>query len=129
VTLRALADSLGDAPVSAFDWAPLHKVLDRLPTGRWTTYGDLASVVGTAPQPLGQHITTCGECTHAWRVLDRDGRIAAGFRWSQPGRKDDPAQLLAAEGDLHDGKAAESQRLSRNELSILTPQPEASEPT
>ena len=130
VTLRALADSLGDTPVSTFDWAPLHEVLDRLPAGRWTTYGDLAAVVGTAPQPLGQHITTCSECSHAWRVLDRDGRIAAGFRWSQPGRTDDPAHLLAAEGvDLHDGRAADSQRLSRDELSTLIPQPSATEPT
>jgi alkylated DNA nucleotide flippase Atl1 len=122
VTLRALADSLTDMPTGAFDWTPLHRILDQLPAGRWTTYGDLAAVVGTSPQPLGQHIATCKDCTHAWRVLDRDGRIAPGFKWSEPGRSDDPAHLLTSEGvSLRDGRADQSQRLSRDELIGMMP--------
>ncbi len=120
VTLRALADSLGDAR-GVFDWGLMHRILDKLPAGRWTTYGDLAAVVGTSPQPLGQHITNCEECSHAWRVLDRDGRVASGFSWSDPTRTDDPADLLTSEGVLlSDGKASPKQRLSRDELTLLT---------
>jgi len=119
VTLRALADSVGDVR-GPFDWSAMHCILERLPAGRWTTYGDLAAVVGTSAQPLGQHITSCGECAHAWRVLDRDGRVAARFSWSDPSRTDDPADLLAAEGVvLQDGRAAGNQRLSRAELALL----------
>lgn len=124
VTLRALADSVGDVR-GLFDWSTMHRILERLPAGRWTTYGDLAAVVGTSAQPLGQHITTCGECAHAWRVLDRDGRVAARFSWSDPTRTDDPADLLTAEGVvLQDGRAAGGQRLSREELALLA-QPSA----
>ena len=119
VTLRALADSVTDVR-GQFDWTVMHRILERLPAGRWTTYGDLAAVIGTSAQPLGQHITRCSECAHAWRVLDRDGRVAAHFSWSDPTRSDDPAELLAAEGvPLREGKAAVQQRLSRDELSAL----------
>ena len=37
--------------------ASLHTLLAALPAGRWTTYGDLARVIETAAQPLGQHLT------------------------------------------------------------------------
>lgn len=120
VTLRARADSLSDLGGGSFDWTVMHRILDQLPAGRWTTYGDLAAVVGTSPQPLGQHITACTECSHAWRVLDRDGRIAAGFTWSDPACTEDPAALLAVEGVvLRDGRATHDQRLSRGDLSLL----------
>jgi alkylated DNA nucleotide flippase Atl1 len=120
VTLRALADSLGDAQPGGFDWSILHRVLERLPAGRWTTYGDLAAVVGTHAQPVGQHITNCTSCKNAWRVLDSQGRVAAGFSWSDPGRTDDPADLLRAEGlHLRDGRADQQQRLRQDELLAL----------
>lgn len=43
----------------SFDWSRLHAILEALPEGQWTTYEDLADGVGTAPQPLGAHITNC----------------------------------------------------------------------
>lgn len=120
VTLRALADSLGDVRGGSFDWSGLHRILEALPAGRWTTYGDLAAVVGTSPQPLGQHITACRDCANAWRVLDRDGRVAAAFSWSDPDRTNDPAELLASEGVvLSDGRAAPRQRLAQDALALL----------
>ncbi len=123
VTLRALADSVSDARPGGFDWTRLHHMLERLPEGRWTTYGDLASIVGTHAQPVGQHITNCTVCEHAWRVLDSQGRVAAGFSWSDPGQTDDPADLLQAEGlRLRDGRADPQQRLRRDELAALAPQ-------
>lgn len=118
VTLRALADSIEDT--RGFDWTRLHEIMAGLPSGRWTTYGDLAAIVGTSPQPLGGHITRCTECSHAWRVLGRDGRFPARFAWSDPARKDDPADVLSAEGVVvSDGRAAIEQRLSREDLDQL----------
>lgn len=50
-----------------FDWSRLHAILEAVPEGRWTAYSDLADAVGTAPQPLGNHITTCQQCANAHR--------------------------------------------------------------
>ena len=112
--LAALAD--GDSG-GAFDWSILHTILDRLPPGRWTTYGDLASAVGTGPQPLGVHIVRCPQCRNGYRVLTAAGRIPSGFRWTEPDRADDPLALLQGEGiRFVDGRADEDQRLTAEEL-------------
>lgn len=36
-----------------FDWTAVHELLSAVPAGRWTTYGDIASLVGTAAMPVG----------------------------------------------------------------------------
>jgi alkylated DNA nucleotide flippase Atl1 len=79
---RDLPTVAGVPERATFDWTELHMLLAGLPTGGWTTYGDLASVIGTAPQPLGQHVTTCTSCANAYRVLGADGRPRAGFHWT-----------------------------------------------
>ncbi len=45
--LHKVAEPLGDAGGERFDWSRLHLLLAALPSGRWTTYGELAEVVGT----------------------------------------------------------------------------------
>lgn len=82
--MHKVAEPLGDVGGERFDWSRLHAVLAALPSGRWTTYGDLAEVVGTAAQPLGHHIARCHECANAWRVLGGDGRPRPNFKWSDP---------------------------------------------
>ena len=67
-----------------FDWSRLHVILEALPEGRWTTYGDLADAVGTAPQPLGGHITDCKQCANAHRILTHHARVAPNFAWTDP---------------------------------------------
>lgn len=69
-----------------------------IPPGRWTTYQDLADLVGTASQPLGGHITRCDDCSLAYRVLASGGVPAAGFRWTDPSRTDTPQEALEREG-------------------------------
>lgn len=80
--LDQLADSL--ATRAQFDWGRLHELLGKVPAGRWTTPGDLAAIVGTAPQWLGRHLASCVECPNAWRVLGADGKARPGFAWSDP---------------------------------------------
>jgi alkylated DNA nucleotide flippase Atl1 len=118
-TLAELAGTGGAA--STFDAAALHRLLTALPEGRWTSYGDIAPLVGTAAQPLGRHVTTCARCEHAWRVLQDSGRPASGFRWTDPNRTDAQRDVLESEGVHFVGDAADpAQRLSVAELRGLT---------
>jgi len=103
-----------------FDWSTLHAVLEAIPTGHWTTYGDLASVVGTSAQPIGSHITGCVQCVNAHRVLKSDGSVASNFAWTDAEDDRDPAQMLESEGVLiANGRADTRQKLSADELSEL----------
>jgi alkylated DNA nucleotide flippase Atl1 len=105
---------------SSFDWSRLHAILEAMPEGRWTTYGDLADAVGTAPQPLGAHITVCAQCSNAHRVLTHHGRVAPAFAWPDPDDHRDPEQMLRAEGvAFPDGKADASKRLTSDDLTAL----------
>ncbi|WP_340537725.1 GmrSD restriction endonuclease domain-containing protein [Nocardioides sp. GXZ039] len=105
---------------SGFDWSRLHEILAALPAGSWTSYSELADAIGTAPQPLGTHITRCQQCSHPWRVLTHDGRVASGFAWSDPDDTRIPADLLAEEGvHLQDGVADPGLRLDSDGLTAL----------
>lgn len=117
-----LATLAGGIPAGRRDWTDLHDILEALPRGRWTTYGDLASVIGTAAQPLGQHVTRCPQCATAYRILSSDGRPAANFTWGDPQRTDTVEDVLSAEGvTFSNGAAAPAQRLSVEELRGLIP--------
>lgn len=107
---------------STFDWSGLHTILEALPVGSWTTYGSLADAVGTAAQPLGNHIATCRHCSNAHRVLKSDGTIAPHFRWSDPGDERDPMELLLAEGALVNGSPDPARELSSDALQVLIEQ-------
>lgn len=122
VALHKVAEQLSDVYEAGgrFDWSRLHALLDRLPEGRWTTYGDLAAVVGTAPQPLGQHIAICDDCDNAWRVLGADGRPRPNFKWSDPADARTQEEVLDAEGvRFRNGAADQTQRLAPAELNTL----------
>lgn len=117
VTLTELASTTGRP---GFDWSELHAILEQMPAGRWTTYGDLADVVGTAAQPLGGHVTSCTDCTHAFRILDSTGQTRAGFRWSDPQDERTQREVLETEGVRFTGDHADAaQRMSADELSGL----------
>jgi alkylated DNA nucleotide flippase Atl1 len=104
------------------DWSLLHQALAALPYGAWTTYGELAALIGTAPQPVGNHLTATTGVVNAWRVLDHNGRVAAAFRWSPGGDRGDVHDVLRVEGVRFDettGKADPKQRLSAEALAAL----------
>jgi alkylated DNA nucleotide flippase Atl1 len=103
-----------------FDWSGLHSILEALPEGSWTTYGDLADAVGTAPQPLGRHIVECAQCANAHRVLTHDGRVAEQFRWPDPSDTRDPQTMLQNEGVAFSGPNADpDKRLSGDDLTLI----------
>jgi alkylated DNA nucleotide flippase Atl1 len=118
--LHKVTEPLGYVGGDRFDWSRLHAVLAALPSGRWTTYGDLAQVVGTAAQPLGQHIARCEACPNAWRVLGGDGRPRLNFKWSDPTDTRTQEQALVGEGITFTAGAADpAKRLGPAELNRL----------
>ncbi len=101
------------------DWSDLHGILARIPEGRWTTYGDLATVIDSRPSPVGAHLRNHDGCPNPHRVLDRFGRAVSGP--SNEGT--DPAEILEGEG-VHfgeDGRADPEQRLGARALRSLLP--------
>ncbi|WP_422756281.1 GmrSD restriction endonuclease domain-containing protein [Micromonospora sp. WMMD708] len=105
---------------SEVPWDLMDKALSELPAGSWTTYGDLAALVGTAPMPLGMRLAN-HPAPNAHRVLQAEGTIAPGFRWLEPDRTDDPREVLRAEGVTFDrnGRADQGQRIGTEELAQL----------
>lgn len=92
-------------------------IIAEIPPGRWTTYGDVAIVAGTWAQPLAAMIAN-SPMANAWRVLQSGGTISAGFRWTEPGRADDPRTVLEGEGLRFDaeGRADPEQFIGAEEL-------------
>lgn len=107
-------------PNSDVRWEVMAKALAELPAGSWTAYGDLAALIGTAPQSVGTRLANA-PLPNAHRVLQTEGTISPGFRLPGSDRADDPAALLRAEGvefDEH-GRASQSQRIGVEELAQL----------
>jgi alkylated DNA nucleotide flippase Atl1 len=120
---RDLPTVAGVPERSTFDWAELHRAMAAIPTGRWTTYGELAGLVGTAAQPLGQHIQHCRACPNVQRVLGADGRPRPGVSWSDPNETRSQQELLEAEGvRFSNGAADPSRHLNSEALTALIEQ-------
>ena len=101
------------------DWSLLRKACAALPPGTWTTYGDLAELIGSHPVPVGVHLAH-HPVPNAWRVLMSDGAISPNFRWEASGRTDDPKELLESEGIVFTGGRADpAQRITGAELAGL----------
>ncbi|MCX4391278.1 DUF262 domain-containing protein [Micromonospora peucetia] len=105
---------------SEVPWDLMTKALAELPAGSWTTYGDLAALIGTAPMPVGTRLAN-HPAPNAHRVLQAEGTVAPGFRWLEPDRADDPREVLRVEGVTFDqqGRADQAQRIRTEELAQL----------
>ena len=115
------APILGVAGVPVgFDWSDLHAILAAIPAGKWTTYADLAQVVGTSPLPVGTHIAN-NDVVNGHRVMAAGGKISSGFHWADASDKRDPIAVLQEEGVVFDaqGVASPSQRLDSDALEAL----------
>lgn len=105
---------------SAASWDLMNAALAELPAGSWTTYGDIAAIIGSHPVAVGARLATV-PAPNAHRVLQAGGTVSAGFRWLDPDRTDDPRDLLRAEGvefDEYD-RASEAQRITLEDLAEL----------
>jgi len=96
-------------------------IVAEIPAGRWTSYGEVALVAGSYPQPVAAIIAS-NYMANAWRVLQTGGTISPGFRWLDPNRTDDPRGYLETEGLKFDddGRAVAEHFLTAEELAELT---------
>ncbi|OII35200.1 hypothetical protein BIU98_04570 [Curtobacterium sp. MMLR14_010] len=114
------------ARVGAVRWDVVHRAVAAVPPGSWTSYGDLAALVGTHPMPIGQHLATT-PMPNAHRVLHAQGSIPPASRWSTADGRD-VRTVLVEEGIVFgtvSGRASQSQRLDAVALSrrLATPPP------
>ena len=132
--IHARADALADRIISIWPgptveeaggasevpWDVMNRALAELPAGSWTTYGDVAALIGSHPVPVGARLAT-HPVPNAHRVLQAEGTVSPNFRWPDPTRTDDPRDVLRAEGVEFDryGRANPAQRIVTEELAQL----------
>jgi O6-methylguanine-DNA--protein-cysteine methyltransferase len=92
-------------------------IVERIPAGNWTSYSEVAIVVGSHPVAVGTAVAN-NPIAGAWRVLTWDGKPSAQFRWNDPDRTEPPTDFLAAEGIRFDesGRADPAQQLDARAL-------------
>lgn len=122
---RAIKIWLGpsDAPATATTSTLcqlMNQALAELPAGSWTTYVDLAILIGSHPVPVGMRLAS-HPAPNAHRVLQVSGTVSPNFRWLDPHCTDDPIDLLRKEGVTFDdsGHADPAQRVTAEELAEL----------
>ncbi|QSB06025.1 MGMT family protein [Natronoglycomyces albus] len=110
------------------EWSEqVEEVLNRLPEGTWTSYGELAELVGTGPRQVARFLAQGYGVANAFRVLRSNGTVSDGFRWSNPTYPDVHDALRCAGIRLSTNRVADSaQRLDAEELrELLKPDFEA----
>jgi alkylated DNA nucleotide flippase Atl1 len=103
--------------------AKIDEIVQLIPKGKWTSYGDIAEAIGTASMVVGNRVA--GEdIPGAWRVLKGSGRISKHFKWNENSeyKGQSPVQVLTSEGvEFIEGNiASPEQRLSADDLRDLT---------
>lgn len=98
-------------------WILMNQVLASVPAGRWTSYSDVAAVIGSHQVAVGARLATV-IVPNAHRVLKLSGCISPDFRWPDPQRTDDPREVLEAEGVRFDelDRADPEQRMTATDL-------------
>ncbi|GBQ02390.1 DUF262 domain-containing protein [Streptomyces spongiicola] len=102
-------------------WAELRAALVAMPSGTWTTYGDVAELIGSHPVAVGSYLGANPTVIGAYRVLTAEGKISPSFRWAEGSDRPPPQELLGSEGVRFDswGRAHRTRRLSAAELATL----------
>ena len=105
---------------SAARWDLLDQALTELPAGSWTSYGDVAALIGSHPVPVGERLAN-RVVPNAHRVLRVDGTVSPGFRWVDPTMNIDPMKLLQSEGVEFDDleRANPNQRITTADFAQL----------
>jgi alkylated DNA nucleotide flippase Atl1 len=113
------------APVGSFDWSRAYEAVQAIPDGRWTSYGDIAQLVGTGAQAVGNWVMSSKAPPRAYRVLGSGGEVRPGFKWNDPDDHRDVRGVLAAEGVRFDseGRASQDQRMTSEDFKRLLQHP------
>lgn len=99
------------------------ELIASIPKGKWTSYGAIANVLGTASQVVGNRVTK-GSQDGAWRVLRANGEIAPGFKWpsNSPNQGKELREVLESEGVrfTEQGLAFEEDKFGEDDLAAFT---------
>lgn len=100
-------------------WQLLRHALAELPAGNWTSFADIARLVGTSASKVGAYISSGPTLVNAHRVLSSDGETPLGFAWPD-GRQESLREVLEKEGVIFTGVGADpEQRLDTQALAEL----------
>jgi alkylated DNA nucleotide flippase Atl1 len=81
----------------------VYDVVDRIPSGRVTTYGAIGEIIGVGPRRVARALSSGGGAVAWYRVVRADGSVAEPVRVRQ-------LELLAAEGvPMRDGRVVLSE--------------------
>lgn len=113
-------DGSADTTPAETRWWRMNQILACVPAGRWTSYSDVAEVIGGFQVAVGARLGSVA-VPNGHRVLRFSGEISPDFRWPDPERTDTPRSVLEAEGVRFDakGRASAQQRLTAVELATL----------
>lgn len=113
-------DENATAPPLHPKWSMLAQVLASIPAGKWTSYSDVAEVIGTHQVSVQARLLSV-PIPNVHRVLKLNGHVSGDFRWPDPSRTDDPRSVLVAEKIQFDeqGRASAQQRMPATELARL----------
>ena len=95
-------------------WTLADAVVSRIPEGRWSTFGDIAEVVGGAHQQLGVHMWT--DQPTGWHRVARKGGLLSSELYGEADRADEQRALLAREGIDVTGALPVERQLTRGDL-------------
>jgi len=109
-----------DDDLPGLAWGPVTDVVAAIPAGKWVSYGDAATVIGSTASALESFLSG-NKVPYAWRVLRASGAVGS-HKFSDPddsGRT--AAELLQADGlslDQH-GHAGQDHRLRAPDVASL----------
>jgi alkylated DNA nucleotide flippase Atl1 len=98
------------------------KILGKLPHGRWTTYGELGKAAGQNNAQAVAAFLTRSNIENAYRVLQKGGTTAKGFRWPPGVDHGNVHDWLRKDGGIRldaQLRADPGQRLGADQLSEL----------
>jgi alkylated DNA nucleotide flippase Atl1 len=101
-------------------WVLLRRLLTAIPSGRWTTFGDLATVIGVRAGAVGGYMSGRPSLENGHRVLTSEGAVSDAFQWPE-GHTESVRDVLEREGVdfAASGAADPGQRLSSSDLAKL----------
>jgi alkylated DNA nucleotide flippase Atl1 len=106
---------------AGFDWSRINAAVAAIPSGRWTTYGELAQIGGIAAMSVGQHVANTPGLDNAYRVLGSDRKPRPDFHLDDADDTRSVTDVLNEDGLRFDASGAADllQRITAAELSSL----------
>ncbi|GGM73230.1 GTPase subunit of restriction endonuclease [Thermopolyspora flexuosa] len=98
-------------------WMLVAEAMAHLEAGTWTGHGDLAKLAESSWNSVWGFLRQ-NKFPSMHRVLLNDGTVPRDFQWPEPGRTDDPREVLKQEGITFDpeGRANPAQRLTTEDF-------------